>query len=538
VAPLDNSSSYDAEPVTREHRSLLEALRRRWLILVLVPILTGAAAAAFAYASYDTYESTAKLLFRQTVPPELNAAGVIPNSPDAEHLANSNVEVVGSRRVAESTSQELQRRGVDLSPEDVQEDVSVSTDEATDVVDVVAKADSPERAALLATVYSDTAARLAQRQEQARAARNLRIAEEYLDSLTPREAQFSATFLRTSINSLRILARGGSGSPEVIQSGYVPTSKSGNPLQTVLLGVLFGLVLGIGLALLREQADRRLHQAEDVSAAFGAPVLTTVPRSRALKKHVAFDDLPPDVAEAFRMLYVNLRFSPSEPVRSVLVTSSRSREGKTTVAWHLAAAAASGGLAVALVEADLRRPSLAQRHNLRPTPGLGEVLSDDLALVEALQRVPSSGNVGPNGRPGRLEVLVAGGPSPDPWALMHSPAMTRTLDLLKRNHDLVILDTPPIPHVADAVSLLRRVGGVIVTASVRSTKGPEAERLRDQLATLDARILGVVANGGSAATGYAYAPPARPPGSSGGGADGRPDSTAELPDVEHPRHAG
>jgi Mrp family chromosome partitioning ATPase len=94
------------------------------------------------------------------------------------------------------------------------------------------------------------------------------------------------------------------------------------------------------------------------------------------------------------------------------------------------------------------------------------------------------------------------------------------LEVLSRDHDFVVIDTPPIPHVADTISLLRRVDGVIVTASVNSTRGPEAERLRDQLQVLDARVLGVVANGGSAASGYAYVastPAASFEGTNGGG---------------------
>ncbi len=84
--------------------------------------------------------------------------------------------------------------------------------------------------------------------------------------------------------------------------------------------------------------------------------------------------------------------------------------------------------------------------------------------------------------------------------------MVRVLDALRKQYDLVVIDTPPLAHVADAISLLRHVDGVLVAASVNSTRGPDANRLRDQLQSLDARVLGVVANGGSAMHGYSYAP--------------------------------
>jgi Mrp family chromosome partitioning ATPase len=106
----------------------------------------------------------------------------------------------------------------------------------------------------------------------------------------------------------------------------------------------------------------------------------------------------------------------------------------------------------------------------------------------------------------QLDVLVAGQLPPDPWAILQSENMGWILDTLKRDHDLVVVDTPPLPHVADAISLMRHVDGVIVTASVNSTRGDDARRLREQLQGLDARVLGVVVNGGSAATGYGYVP--------------------------------
>ncbi len=527
----DDATTYGLEPAPRAQVSLLAVLRRRALIIIAVTLLCGAAAAAYAYFEGDRYETTAKLLFRQTIGPEVGALGITPSTVDAENLSRNNVELVDSRRVAVATSNELRRAGVEMSPEDVEDDVLVTgTRETSDVVLVTGEAASAQRAALLTDTYAKQARDSARADERrqillarddvSRQLSQLLARQRARQSEGPRRggaqqptAQAerdlrSADRLRASVERLTTLGAVGTGSPVIIQPGFVPDEKSGKPLQTILLGLLFGLVLGAGLALLREQADRRLHRAEEVSAAFDAPVLATVPRHRALKRHVPFADLPPDVAEAFRMLQMNLRYRQGEPVRSVVVTSSRSEQGKTTVAWNLACAAASSGLSVALVETDMRRPKLAERYGLEREPGLAEVLREEMPVVDALQAVPLSTAASGNGRPGSsgLQVLVSGEPPHDPWTLMQSARMDRVLNVLKLNHDLVVLDTPPIPYVADAFPLLRRVDGVVVTASVRSIGGPEAARLRDQLESLDARILGVVANGESPASGYSYAP--------------------------------
>jgi capsular exopolysaccharide synthesis family protein len=205
------------------------------------------------------------------------------------------------------------------------------------------------------------------------------------------------------------------------------------------------------------------------------------------------------------MLHANLRYGHPEPVRSVVITSSRAKQGKTTVAWNLAVAAASAGQSVILVDADLRRSQLAARYDLLPFPGLGEVVRGVTSRASAIQTVP----VSPEGEPGnghgpRLSVLVAGASPPDPSALLQSQAMAELLEALRREYDLIIVDTPPIAQVADAIALLRQVDGVVVVASINTTEGSEAQRLRGQLQALDARVLGAVANGGSRASGYVH----------------------------------
>jgi Mrp family chromosome partitioning ATPase/capsular polysaccharide biosynthesis protein len=532
VASQELPTAFDLEPGTRERPSLLSVLRRRFLIILIVPLLAGGAAAALVFTGDDTYESTAKLLYRQTIPPELNSVGLLPSVSDPDNLANSNVAVVGSRRVADATAADLQRDGIDVSTDDVTDDVRVSTTKDSDVVDVVATASSAELAATLAQTYAQNAVDISRRQQRIRAQRALRVAEEQLNSLTADEARLSQPRLIDYITRLRVLVEGGVASPEIIQAGFVPSERSGTPIRTIGLAVLFGFVLGLGLALLREQADRRLHRAEDVSAAYDARVLTTVPRHRALKRRHAFEDLPQDVAEAFRMLFVNLRYVPGSRPRTVLVTSSHSKEGKTTIAWHLASAASAGGLNVVVVEADMRRPQMAKRYGLESGPGLAEVLGGTASVNDALQPVGGASPDDPaDRRPNRLHALVAGTPSVDSWVLMQSGVMDRTLRALMQRHDLVVLDTPPIPYVADAVSLLPSVDGVLVVASMSSTKGPEAARLRDQLASFDAPVLGVVANRGSAVAGYSYAPTVGSRGDNGARGDTVLQPTARPPEL-------
>ncbi len=180
----------------------------------------------------------------------------------------------------------------------------------------------------------------------------------------------------------------------------------------------------------------------------------------------------------------------------------------------------------------MRRPQMAKRYNLEPGPGLAEVLGGTASVNDALQTVGGSSPDKPADRhPHRLQALVAGTPSVDSWVLMQSGVMDRTLRALMQRHDLVVLDTPPIPYVADAVSLLPSVDGVLVVASMSSTKGPEAARLRDQLASFDAPVLGVVANRGSAVAGYSYAPTVAPRGDNGARGDTVLQPTARPPEL-------
>src|SRR5262249_34130035 len=148
--------------------------------------------------------------------------------------------------------------------------------------------------------------------------------------------------------------------------------------------------------------DARLRHPQALSAAFDAPVLATVPHNRLLGRATPFTSLPGEVSAPLQMVLAHLRYGSTKPVRSVLVTSAAARQGKTTIAWNLASAAAASGMSVVLVDADLRHSKLANRYDLEPTPGLSEVLRGELPLADAIQAVPASENGTLDGRLSRV----------------------------------------------------------------------------------------------------------------------------------------
>lgn len=482
--------------------SLLAVLRRRLLIIVLTTLLVGAAAAAYAYLGPRSYQTTAELLFNQTIGTQLNALGLAPPNPNADNLASDNQATVASRRVAILTARLLHDG---TSVDTIQKDVSVPAPKTSDVVQIVVTAKSAPRVALIANTYAQAAIATIKGDRAQQSQALVRSLNAQIRTLPPKSPVRPGLQARAA--TVAAVGAAGSDAPSLIEAGHVPSSESGSPLATTLLGVLFGLLLGVGLALLREQSDGRLRRAEEVSAALATPVLATVPRDRALVNGSAPGQISPSLLEPFLMLQADLRYGDVEPLRSVLVTSSREKQGKSTVAWNLGVAAALSGTSVVIVDADLRRSAMASRHRLQPFPGLAEVVRGDVRARSAIQSVPLAGEPSDlNGHGPRLEVLVAGAAPPDPVALLQSPRMAELLELLGRSYDLVIVDTPPIAQVSDAVGLLRIVDGVLVVVSINQTQGPEAQRLGDQLRRLDARLLGAVVNGGSRTSGYVNAP--------------------------------
>jgi non-specific protein-tyrosine kinase len=324
------------------------------------------------------------------------------------------------------------------------------------------------------------------------------------------------------------------GEAELVSEAKTPTAPvSPKPVRNGILGALVGLLLAIGVSFLHEQLDDRIRGREDAEKATGLTVLAELPADDDSAKHpdalVAASRPRSQLAEAVRSLRTSVEFlGLDEPVRRIVVTSPGPGDGKSTVAANLAAAYAQAGHKTVLVSADLRRPRLEAIFGVAPgTHGLTEVVaattthaatsfkgngngkSDDgkAALItrqrrSAVTKAVRATNVE------NLWVLPAGTTPPNPAELLGSKRTEQVLDDLSRLADIVIIDTPPVLAVTDAVVLAGKADGVLLVASVSDTHRKAAERATDTLESDHVRLLGVVLNkcdGKGGYYGYGYA---------------------------------
>ena len=300
--------------------------------------------------------------------------------------------------------------------------------------------------------------------------------------------------------------------PEMPENPFFPS-----PPLHLSLGLVAGLLLGLGAALLAERLDPVFHSTEELKESIPLPILGLIPVQKELDsiEQVTEGGLPQlqigntkisfqtsfsaqpnrysryqssSFLEAFRSLNTNIRLLGSDsPIRSLVISSSAPAEGKSTISLNLAQAAAAMGQRVLLVDADLRRPQVHHRLGLENTQGLSNVIATGLDVEQAIQKVPRWDN---------LSVLSAGDIPPDPNRLLSSQHMQQIMKQLEEqgNFDLVIYDTPPMLGFADARILAASTTGMILVVKMSQTDRSAIKRCIDVLKMSRVSILGVVAN--------------------------------------------
>jgi capsular exopolysaccharide synthesis family protein len=484
----------------RDYLSLL--WRRKWMITAIAAVSVGAAL-IYSFRQTPVYISSAEVIVRP--------ARFDPNQPRAAFgWLNMTTEkrVANSSQVARLAQEKL--RAASITPGQV---TATQTEEDSDTLLFTAVAPGPAAAQASAQRWAE--AYLELRRDQL--LRDLEAAREPFDeqlAAIDRELEEIAIQLASetdeaqrSLMNARYSAlltersetlRGRSEliSPQGVQvgevlrrAGFPEAPSSPKPLTAGGLALVVGLSLGAGAAYLRDRLDPRLRGRDDLEVHAGAPVIAYIPAGTPLKDGlpVTASDRASELAESYTALGLRIMRAEHEGrLRTVVITSSLSEEGKTSIAANLGVALAQSGKRVVVVSADLRRPGLQSYFAARNGTGLTDVLRGKGRVSEALTETAVRG----------LWVLPAGGPlnSASPLELLSSDAMRRALEELRRSHDYVLIDTPPLLASFDVTALAGFADGILFVADARKASRTTVEHAGREFKTTGASLIGVVVN--------------------------------------------
>ena len=271
----------------------------------------------------------------------------------------------------------------------------------------------------------------------------------------------------------------------VIEPAVTPTRPIGPAKAiSILVAAMIGFVLAASAAYLLEYLDDTLKSPDDIRRAIGHPVIGYIPETEQDQQPiVVLNPRHPNV-EAFRSLRTNLGFvAVDNPLKTILVTSPETEEGKTSIAANLAIVTAQGDKKVILVDADLRRPGIHKIMDVSGDPGLSDVFLGNIGLHNVMQVWGAD----------KVAVITGGSLPPNPAELLSSRKMDQILTSLKEVADLIILDGPPFA-VTDAAVLAAKVDGILVVIRPGYTREPAAKAMIEQIERAGARVVGVVLN--------------------------------------------
>jgi capsular exopolysaccharide synthesis family protein len=435
----------------------LRILRAHWIGVLLLALTAASAALVFSLAQPKVYAANANGF----VSSGLNDNPALASVSDslAKSRAKSYVDIAKSRATAQNVIDDL---GLGSAPSSLIGNIDVEQPVDTVLIKVTARAGTPAEAQ--------------------------QLADAWIAALADQVGQIEDPKGKNKEGTLQVVP---------VESAELPTSPvSPQTERNVLLGLVLGLLLGLGYAVLRSQLDRRLRSAAAVEQQFGVTVVGAIPGDPGLQHD---PDEPAQIAvfeenataqragsaEAFRKLRTNLRFMDVDnPPRVIVVTSPQQGDGKSTVAANLAAAIAASGEKVTLVDGDLRRSTVAQSFGLVEGVGLTDVLVGRVDVADVTQVPAQHGN---------LAILGAGAAPPNPSELLGSQTMRALLRQLAED-SIVIVDAPPLLPVTDAAVLTAVTDGAFVVISTGKTLDTELEAALNHIEAVSGRTLGVVFN--------------------------------------------
>jgi len=501
-----------------DFRQYLVVVRRHIPVILILAVVFGAAAYAYASSRTPMYEASSLLLYQPQFDVTDPLSGGNYGNPAGQELQlQSAVAVINGPTIAERVEQKLpkntERYGVDATV--TYSDPESSSGSANAVTISVVSSD-PDAAAEVANLYAKEFVDWRVEKDRARIVAGQAVITEKLKEFRTEAQRATSDFyiLSERLRDLEILAATVTGNFEIAIPASPPNAPyEPQPIRSAVMGVAGGLVLGVAYALLREKFDTRLRSYREVADLMGLAVVGRIPiiPAQSLQRGplVVVTEAEGRAAEALRALRGNIEFvSLGAEHRILMMVSAQKGEGKSLVMANLATTLALSGKKVVLVDADLRRPKVHTLFNVRNAKGVSSVVAGITRLEDSLQSVtpltPTRVRTGGDGnRPGatdtnygpesRLWLLTSGPIPPNPGEMVASRPFEELVSTLAgMSFDYVLIDSPAFMSVGDATALARYVDGILVLVNMEKARRPLLEEARDFLDLLPAQRLGVI----------------------------------------------
>lgn len=447
--------------MTLQH--FLKLMRTRWVTVCTAVVIAVAVAIAITWLTTPLYKASTRLFV------STSAGNSLSDVYQGNRLSQERVVSYAQLLMGETLAQRtIDKLGLDMRAESLQENVKATVKPDTVLIDVDVQDESPVRARDIANALSD----------------------EFVVMIRELETPASG-----AAPDARVVVEQRASVPEV------PVTP--NKARNILLGLAAGVVLGIGVAILRDLLDNTVKSREVLEELTDVGVVGGVQLDKERRKTppIFFGRDNSAIAESFRKLRTNLSFlAVDNPPRVIVVTSSIPNEGKTTTAINIALALAETGNNVVLVDGDMRRPTVHKYLDLVGPVGFSTVLSGAVPLDDAVQHTQFDG----------LTVLAAGATPPNPSELLASQAASKVLAELRSHFDYVVIDSSPLLAVTDAAILAANADGALIMVRYGQTKREQLAQAVESLQSVGATLLGAVftmippKGGGTYAYSYSY----------------------------------
>lgn len=439
-------------------------LRSRWITVCVTTLVAVLGAVAYTFATTPQYQATTRLFVSTSSGSSLN--DLYQGNRFSQERVLSYTELLMGETLAQRTIDKL---NLDMSANDLKEKIKATAKPDTVLIDVSVLDTSPVRARDIANALSDEFVLL--------------------------------------VSELEMPPKGGTQADArvvVEQRASIPAAPViPNPPRNLALGLAAGLLLGVGLAVVRDRLDNTVKDRETLEEITKVGLVGSIPMDKERRKEpaISFESDNSAMAEALRKLRTNLQFlAVDNPPRVIVVTSSSPHEGKSTTAINIALALAEADHNVVLVDGDMRRPSVDRYLDLVGSVGFSTVLSGGASLAEVLQETKFP----------RLTVLTSGASPPNPSELLGSLAAKNVLSDLREQFDYVIVDSSPLLAVTDGAILAANSDGALVMSRSGQTKREHLAHAIGILRDVGATVLGAVftmtptRRGGSYSYNYSY----------------------------------